>query len=208
MHWINLTFISSPLNMLNEWRHTCLELGGGVEFRLNGVQLHPKMFLIYLDCITTFSLNLLFDQHLQVKYERMRSEKYKDKHRSRQHRQLKMVPGNLFELLRNVEMVFISGHFIVSLLRARNLQPFILLDKVKKRWNMYLQHPVREIHQLPLVLGNLGHCSRLVLLEFTDVIGDNLQVRTNMPMGENSKHVKHFPLLVFISSIKLKTISL
>lgn len=34
----------------------------------------------------------------------------------------------------------------------------------------YLQHPVRQIHQLPLVLDNLGYCGRLILLEFTDVI--------------------------------------
>lgn len=38
----------------------------------------------------------------------------------------------------------------------------------------YLQHSVREIHQLPLVLSNLGHCGSLVLLQLTDVIGDNL----------------------------------
>lgn len=47
---------------------TYLELGGGIEFRLNGVQLHPEMFLIHLDCITAFSLNLLFDQYLPEKH--------------------------------------------------------------------------------------------------------------------------------------------
>lgn len=41
---------------------------------------------------------------------------------------------------------------------------------------MYLQHPVRQIHQLPLVLNNLGHCGGLILLEFTDVIRDYLQI--------------------------------
>lgn len=45
----------------------------------------------------------------------------------------------------------------------------------KLGWGMYLQHPVRQIHQLPLVLNNLGHCGCLILLEFTDVIRDYLQ---------------------------------
>lgn len=44
---------------------------------------------------------------------------------------------------------------------------------------MYLQHPVRQIHQLPLVLNNLGDCGCLILLEFTDVIGDYLQIHRN-----------------------------
>lgn len=43
---------------------TYLELCGGIEFRLNGVQLHPEVLFIHLDSITTFSLNLLFDQDL------------------------------------------------------------------------------------------------------------------------------------------------
>lgn len=41
---------------------------------------------------------------------------------------------------------------------------------------MYLQHPVRQIHQLPLVLNNFSYCGCLILLEFTDVIGDYLQI--------------------------------
>lgn len=44
-------------------------------------------------------------------------------------------------------------------------------EEMRQRYQFtYLQHPVREIHQLPLVLHNLGHGGRLVLLEFTDVI--------------------------------------
>lgn len=46
-----------------------LELGGCIEFRLNGVQLHAEMFLIHLDSVATFPLNLLFDQHLGVAKE-------------------------------------------------------------------------------------------------------------------------------------------
>lgn len=46
-----------------------------------------------------------------------------------------------------------------------------------ERWGSYLQHPVRQIHQLPLVLGDLGDGGRLILLQFTDVTGDNLQVQ-------------------------------
>lgn len=46
-----------------------LELGGCVEFRLNRVQLHSKMFLIHLDSVATFPLNLLFDQHLVIAKE-------------------------------------------------------------------------------------------------------------------------------------------
>ena len=55
-----------------------------------------------------------------------------------------------------------------------------------------------EIHQLPFVLSNLGHSCRLVLLQFTDVTGDNLQV--NMCVNENRKgqrllaHLKCFQL--------------
>ena len=46
---------------------TYLELCGGIEFRLNSVQLHSEMLLIHLDCVTTFPLNLLLDQHLPGK---------------------------------------------------------------------------------------------------------------------------------------------
>lgn len=52
--------------MLEQLDALHLELGGCIEFRLNGVQLHAKMFLIHLDSVATFSLNLLFDQHLVV----------------------------------------------------------------------------------------------------------------------------------------------
>lgn len=41
----------------------------------------------------------------------------------------------------------------------------------------YLQHPVRQIHQLPLVLSNLGYSCCLVLLQLTDVIGNYLRVQ-------------------------------
>lgn len=50
-----------------QFKHTYLELSGGIEFGLYGVKLHPQMFLIDLDSITTFSLNLLFDQYLPEK---------------------------------------------------------------------------------------------------------------------------------------------
>lgn len=46
-----------------------LELGRCIEFRLNRVQLHAKMFLIHLDSVATFPLNLLFDQHLVIAKE-------------------------------------------------------------------------------------------------------------------------------------------
>ena len=39
----------------------------------------------------------------------------------------------------------------------------------------YLQDSVRQIHQLPLVLGYLGHRCCLVLLQVTDVPGDDLR---------------------------------
>lgn len=48
-----------------------LELGGCIEFRLNRVQLHAEMFFIHLDSVATFSLNLLFDQHLLIAKENM-----------------------------------------------------------------------------------------------------------------------------------------
>lgn len=38
-----------------------LELGGSVELRLDGVQLHAEMFLIHLDGIAALPLNLLLD---------------------------------------------------------------------------------------------------------------------------------------------------
>lgn len=52
-----------------------------------------------------------------------------------------------------------------------------LKAKIKKKEEnlTYLQHPVRKIHQLPLVLGNLCHGGRLVFLELTDVTGDDLK---------------------------------
>lgn len=56
-------FILQQLNPLH------LELGGCIEFRLNGVQLHTEMFLVHLDSVATFPLNLLFDQHLVVAKE-------------------------------------------------------------------------------------------------------------------------------------------
>lgn len=53
-------FMLEPLDALH------LELGGCIEFRLNGIQLHAEVFLIHLDRVATFPLNLLFDQHLVV----------------------------------------------------------------------------------------------------------------------------------------------
>lgn len=55
-----------------QFQHTCLELCGGIEFRLNGIQLHPEVLLVHLDSIATFSLDLLFDQHLPRKTEEER----------------------------------------------------------------------------------------------------------------------------------------
>lgn len=59
---------------LSEARVTCtyLELRGGVEFRLNGVQLHSQMLFVHLDSVTTFPLNFLFNQHLRME---MKEEK-------------------------------------------------------------------------------------------------------------------------------------
>lgn len=47
--------------------HIYLELCGCIEFRLNGVQLHSEMLLVHLDSITTFPLNLLFNENLPGK---------------------------------------------------------------------------------------------------------------------------------------------
>lgn len=52
--------------MLEQLDALHLELGGCIEFRLNGIQLHAEVFLIHLDRVATFPLNLLFDQHLVV----------------------------------------------------------------------------------------------------------------------------------------------
>ncbi len=84
---------------------TCLELCGGIEFRLNGVQLHSELLLVHLDSITTFPLNLLFDQHLPAntarggggggggdKYETKKLEENKSGER-------RIVPGHLFKTL-------------------------------------------------------------------------------------------------------------
>lgn len=56
--------LTTVKTMPQQFKHTCLELCGGIEFWLNGVQLHPEVLLIHLDSISTFSLNLLFDQYL------------------------------------------------------------------------------------------------------------------------------------------------
>lgn len=50
---------------------------------------------------------------------------------------------------------------------------------------------MREIHQLPLILGDFGHRGRLVLLQLTDVSGDNL--KKTQKRKEEIKQVWHFP---------------
>lgn len=53
-----------------------LELCGGIELGLNGIELHPEVLLIHLDGITAFPLDLLLDQHLAGKKEERISYKY------------------------------------------------------------------------------------------------------------------------------------
>ena len=90
-------------------RHTCLELCGGIEFRLNCVQLHPEMLLIHLDSVTTFSLNLLFNQHLPRKQQRRRKrDKYVTNIETEKIKQT--VPGPSFKPC-EVIMVIDTFHF-------------------------------------------------------------------------------------------------
>lgn len=73
---------------------------------------------------------------------------------------------------------------------------------IKKKKIKYLQHPVRKIHQLPLVLGNLCHSGRLVFLQLTDVTGDDL-VEEHIIEKQNCQH-ETFPNISFskfVSSI-------
>lgn len=57
----------------------------------------------------------------------------------------------------------------------------------------YLQNPVRKIHQLPLVLGNLCHSGGLVFLKLTDVTGDDLKFK-QIIQKENMRHSKTYLL--------------
>lgn len=58
--------------------------------------------------------------------------------------------------------------------------------KKKARKIKYLQHSVRKIHQLPLVLGNLCHSGGLVFLKLTDITGDDLKLKHIIETFETS----------------------